>query len=63
MSLKIKKLRKFRITQLGEFTEGPSHPIWATCFTSVGHPICISCSFSLSAYVTPYLNNSRFLNK
>lgn len=36
-------------TQLGLSTDGPSHPICATCFTSVGKPICISFSLSSSA--------------
>lgn len=34
-------------TQLGEaFPVRPSQPMCATCFTSVGLPICISCSFT-----------------
>lgn len=47
--LTIKKLWENRelITQLGEFSEGPSHPICATCLTSVGWPILISGCFSL----------------
>ena len=41
-----KRERSVRHTQLGIFAEGPSHPMCATCFTSVGNPICISSSFS-----------------
>lgn len=37
-------------TQLGVFAEGPSHPMCATCFTSVGNPICISSSFSSAIF-------------
>ena len=36
--------KKTEITQLGSAADGPSQPIWATCFTSVGRPICISGS-------------------
>ena len=38
------------ITQLGPLAEGPSQPMWATCFTSVGNPICISSSFSSAKF-------------
>ena len=53
------KLRRITFTQLGEFTEGPSHPMWATCFTSVGKPICISgSSSSLSVTSLKFLSTS-----
>lgn len=37
------------ITQLGAVTEALSQPMCATCFTSVGFPICISGSFTLGS--------------
>lgn len=42
--------------QLGDSTAGLSAPIWATCFTSVGIPICISgSSFSSSKIFEMFL--------
>lgn len=47
-------------TQLGDSTAGPSPPICATCFTSVGCPICNSCSFSSSAPTMSLIQNIIF---
>jgi len=38
----------YSFIQLGAGVDGPSHPMCATCLTSVGAPIWISGSFSLS---------------
>jgi len=38
------------VTQLGAVTEALSQPMCATCFTSVGFPICISGSFASAIF-------------
>lgn len=50
-----------RHTQLGAVVDGPSHPMWATCFTSVGNPICISGSLQLGS--ATILNEFFFFSK
>ena len=63
--------KKNHYTQLGLLAEGPSWPIWATCFTSVGNPICISGSFSSAklsicsystSFTSEYLKFCRYSN-
>lgn len=36
--------------QLGPLPDGPSHPMCATCLTSVGYPISISLSFTTNIW-------------
>ena len=71
MVMKRKRKTNKHHTQLGLLAEGPSIPIWATCLTSVGSPICISGSFSsaklsMCSYSTSFtrehLKSYRFSN-
>lgn len=63
LNKKLRTVNKTKLTdqhtQVGAFPEGPSHPICATCLTSVGYPISISRSFTTSKTMFFLFNNKK----